>query len=505
MALGIPAGYNIIELISDQHQAGLMGCAGHSQAITPNLDRLATDGIRFTNAYTQNPICLPSRVSILSGQYCHNHGYYAESGPAPYELPTFFSHFKQHGYRTAAVGKIHVPDEPHSWLQDHLILLGEYLSRAPYNAYRQWSFQQGFHKDVDHGRIHELPGDQQHEARASKLTFEQSVEGFTVGEACRFLGGKRAARPFIIQVSLFRPHQCYTPAKQFWDMYPEELELPPGLMDDQSHRAPHFRFMVDQYRKGQGEFEPKDFLSWARRVWRGYLASITHCDHALGILRKTLEEREIADKTIIVYHSDHGGYIGTYGIPEKAPGICSHAVCKVPMIWYVPGMTRPGSVCDQLVENIDLAPTFCSLAGLPQMSTTDGVDISSLLAGENRPVRRVAVTENVWSKSIRWDRWRLVHYQPEMFNGTCSGELYDVDADPHERNNLFNSAAHAQFVNQGRQLLLEWLIRTTRARTVPMNRHPSDPDNLGMQAPDGTRDNKYSPAESLRRGMPKYL
>lgn len=107
---------NVIEIISDQHQARCMGCEGHAQAITPNMDRLAREGVRFTHAYAQNPICTPSRVSILSGQYCHNHGYYALGGPRPGRLPNFIRHFHQHGYRTAGIGKLHLPDEPADWI-----------------------------------------------------------------------------------------------------------------------------------------------------------------------------------------------------------------------------------------------------------------------------------------------------------------------------------------------------------------------------------------------------
>lgn len=481
-----------------------MGCEGHPQAITPHMDRLAAKGMRFSRAYTQNPVCTPSRVSILSGQYCHNHGFYDLSGPANYSLPSFLGHLRERGYKTAALGKIHLPDVPHDWILDHVDLLGEYMHRHPFNAHHQWARQQGFFDEIDHGRIPDLPGGQQHEARASRLTFEQSGEGFTVSEACRFMDGCDDA-PWAMQVSFFRPHQCYTPEQRFWDLYPEDLELPVGLTADATHRPPHFQKMVDDYRAGEGPYEPKEFEAWARRVWRGYLACISHCDHALGVLLDHLEELGIADNTAVVYHSDHGAYSGTYGVPEKAPGICSDAVCRVPMIWHVPGIGAAGGACDQLVENIDLAPTICALAGVEPMSTCDGHDLSPLLRGENAAVRELAVTENVWSKAIRWDRWRMVHYQPEMFDGGYRGELYDMEADPHETRNLFEDSDHLDVVHEGRRMLLEWLIRTTRARTVMMKGQDGDPDAMGLLAADGTRNPRYGPAEALRRGTTNYI
>ena len=99
-----------------------MGCEGHEQAITPNMDRLAAEGMRFAKAYAQNPSCTPSRMSIYTGQYCHNHGYYGLGGPRPEGMQSYLGHVRQHGYRTGAVGKLHVPNEPRDWLLDHVDL-----------------------------------------------------------------------------------------------------------------------------------------------------------------------------------------------------------------------------------------------------------------------------------------------------------------------------------------------------------------------------------------------
>ena len=115
---------NVLLIMADQHLATCLGHEGHPQVLTPNLDRLAAQSVRFRHAYTQSPLCTPSRTSILSGQYCHNHGCYAQEGPAPEPLPSLFSHFKRHGYRTAGVGKLNVPNHPRNWLEDHLDFFG---------------------------------------------------------------------------------------------------------------------------------------------------------------------------------------------------------------------------------------------------------------------------------------------------------------------------------------------------------------------------------------------
>jgi arylsulfatase len=498
---------NVLHVISDQHNARCLGSQGHPLAITPNMDRLARQGTCFTHAYTQNPICTPSRTSIFTGQYCHNHGYYGLSGPAPARLPGFLGHFRQNGYRTAALGKLHTPNRPKDWLLDQCDFYGECynyeatrtLQGTP-TKYMAYLKDRGLLEKEDSVHLPEFPGNQQNDGRPSLLPFEHSIEGWCVQEATRFID-ECGDRPFCMQVSFPKPHQCYTPDKRFWDIYPADLPLPDQFGADVSHRPPHFRAVVEWFRKSKGLIEPKDLDHLVRRVWRAYLACITHVDHGLGLLIDHLEKTVRAGNTIVIYGADHGAYSGMFGVPEKAPGICSEAVCRVPFIWRVPGMPQ-GNVCRELVENIDIASTITSLCGLPPMDTTDGCDLSPLLRGAAAPVRRVAVTENVWSKSLRWDRWRLVHYQPEMFAGQDVGELYDIDADPWETRNLYHDPRHRDTVEQGRRLLLEWLIRTTRAVTLwPPLRNAQAPEQAG----DGKQSNKAGPAALAKAEQLNYL
>lgn len=462
---------NILHIISDQHQAEAVGYEGHKQAITPHLDKLASQGMRFNRSYTNNPICTPSRVTILSGRYCHNHGYYWLSGPTPPpELPDFLSHFKKHGYHTAALGKLHLPNDPHNWLRTRVDLEGEYCEDDnPANEYVQWATAQGLGDEIDFGAIPDIRGHQQSEARPSKLTYRQTVEGYTNQRAMEFIDAC-GDKPWAMQVSYFRPHQCYTPAREFWDMYDDDLELPFGWNDyDASGRPTMFSQYVDRTRESTGQYEPQTPEARYRRVWHGYLACISMVDHAVGELMAHLEAQGLADNTIVIYHADHGAYSGMFGLPEKAPGICSEQICRIPTIWRVPGVTKPGSVTDHFTEHVDVAPTFCALAGVETMNGCDGYDISRILAGEDEPVRAFAVTENVWSKSLRWDKWRFVHYQRKMHDGEDVGELYDLEADPYETKNLYHDPQHQTTVEHARRLILEWLIESTHATTTIVN------------------------------------
>src|SRR3954469_11199397 len=136
-------------------------------------------------------------------------------------------------------------------------------------------------------------------------------------------------------------------------MYPADLALPPTLNQDPSHRPPHFRAAYEFFRKVNWPLEPNNFEAGARRLWRGYLGSITHIDHAVGLILDELDRTGLAEDTIVIYSADHGASSGTHGIAEKQPGICSDAVCRVPSIWRVPGVTPANHRSSQLVEAAD--------------------------------------------------------------------------------------------------------------------------------------------------------
>ena len=463
--------FNVLMVLADQHHAGLMGCAGHPQAITPRLDAFAQQGLRFTNAYCNNPICTPSRTCILSGQYCHNHGYYGLGGPTDGRLPNLFRHFKAHGYRTAGFGKLHLPNGPRNWIADDVDRfadtyenvdgdhgVSDFLDELTRLGLRD--LEDSWHNKLDDGRIG-IASD----ARPSMLPYEHTQERWSAREAMAFIDAA-PDQPFCIQVALQKPHHPLLPQQEFWDWYDAHLELPATFDDEPTGRPPHFRQQWQRMRQMKWEYgqEGESYRDGARRAWRGTLACVSQVDDVFGRLLDDLDARGLSDQTIVIYGSDHGCYHGLHGIVEKAPGICSEDVCKVPLIWRVPGLTPAAETESELVELVDLTPTLVSLCNLSAMDTVDGQDISELLAGGHEPVRDVAVTECPWSKSIRWDQWRMVHYAAGMFDEPA-GELYDVVADPEERHNRYFEADHAPTVAEGQRKLIDWLVKTTRVTT----------------------------------------
>lgn len=508
---------NVLMVLADQHHAGLLGCAGHPQVLTPHLDGFAASGVRFTNAYAANTICTPSRVSILSGQYPHNHGYFGLSGPADPGLDNFMRHFRRHGYRTAAYGKLHLPESPRNWLADDVDEFGDTYETAEgefgRSAYLDELEQAGLRELEDSWHNYSGtygPRSLQMDAMPSRLPYEYTQEVWSARRAMRFID-QSPDEPFCIQVALQRPHHPLLPQQRFWDLYPEDLDLPPTHDLLTEGRPPHFRSAWDHHRSRPWEYaQPGESLEKGhRRHWRGTLACVTQVDDVFGMLLAHLRARGLEDRTIVLYSSDHGAYHGIHGIREKAPGICSDAVCRVPLLWRVPGVTAAGSTENAFVEAVDFAPTLVALCDLPEMECVDGLNLVPLLRGEAKAVREVAVTENAWSKSVRWGRWRFVHYQREMFDGADEGELYDVEADPEETRNLYRDAGHQDVVHECRRRLLEWLIATTRIRTTqPTVRLSGSDRQEGTRTypvcSDGTAPNWVQPRFTARRNV-NYL
>jgi arylsulfatase len=470
----MPERPNVLFILSDQHNAKVLGCKGHPDVKTPHLDRLAAEGVRFENAIAQNPICTPSRVSYLSGQYCHNHGYYGLSGPNPGGLPSILGHFRRFGYRTCAIGKIHCPEY---WIEDDSDVFHETCDcsigrRSP--AYTQFLVERGKEELEDHIALRALGrrGQQAMEGWPSKLTFEESQEGWITEQTIKFMKECAAqGLPFFAHASLPRPHQCTAPSEPFWSMYDEsKLTLPGNCDQGPTNKAPHFTRAVEYWRKGEWAlFEPRTFEAARRRKLHGYLGAVSQVDHAVGLMVDFLRQSGLAQNTIVIYSTDHGDYAAEHDIMEKAPGICADAITRIPSIWWWPGKLKAGHVAREIVETVDVAPTLCALAGIDVLETFDGKDISHLLRGESGDVHKVGVTEFAWSKSLRKGKWRLVYYPPEMFAEEYPqgfGELYDLEADPWEKRNLYFEPACQPVVVELQRDLLEWLITTTRPRTV---------------------------------------
>jgi choline-sulfatase/uncharacterized sulfatase len=474
---------NVIFILADQLSASCLGHAGHAQVSTPHLDSLAAEGVRFTDVVCSNPICTPSRVSFLSGQYCHNHLYYGLCGPNPDGLPSFLGQCRANGFHTAAIGKIHCPE---NWLEAHSDVFHETCKSSVGGRSPAYAAFLGSRLDLeDHLLMPEFGerGRQSMDARPSPLTFEESQEGWIAAETVRQMQRARTAgKPFAIHMSLPRPHQCTSPSTEFWDRYAAvALELPPTADADTraARKAPHFIEASDGWRRGAWALmEPRTFEAARRRKLRGYYAAISQVDAAVGLVLNHLRVSGLDRDTLVIFSTDHGEYVTAFGNMEKSPGICADAVTRIPLLVRSPGLPAARLVTAQ-VHAVDVAPTICALLGLEPLLTADGQDLSPLLRGEPGAAskHRVTVTEFAWSKALRKGPWRLVWYPPSLFAAEYPqgfGELYNLAEDPWECRNRWRDADCREVVVELERELLNWLVTTTRPRTtLGASRHPS--------------------------------
>ena len=462
---------NILFLLSDEHNAKCLGHVPGSEVKTPNLDALAAGGVRCANAVTQSPICTPSRISFASGQYPHNHGYYGlagklEGGPNLVgNLPHLWRHFRKAGYRTGAVGKSHLPP---GWIEGDCDRFVE--DKDPEEGYpaflRECGIDPAESAALDWGRRMKVgdPPKFNHDFGPDALGYEHSVEHWEAREAMRFMEAHRE-EPFFLQVGFWRPHTPCTPSPEFWDLYPEEeLEPPPNADSAFSRQVGPLREKraeLENLTEDRFAFEPRNYAAMRRRYLRGYYGCISQMDHAVGEILAKLDALGLADNTIVIYSSDHGDYAVEHGLTEKAPGIWSDAITRIPFIWRWPEQLPAGETREALVETVDLAPTLCAMAGVPEMPCADGEAIFEVLRDGGPTRRRVAVTENPWSRAVFDGRYRLVHAPDDL---TEDGVLTDLQADPWEMENHYGDPEWRETRERLRRELLDRLL--TRSRVV---------------------------------------
>lgn len=479
---------NILILYSDQHSARAMGCYGNTQVQTPCLDRLAQEGIRMNNAYTQNPICTPSRICMLTGQYAHNTGYYGLAGENPAELPNIFGYLKENGYATGAAGKLHTPA---GWVSDQCDYVGDgyghefpvkpwnhhleegrqgmlvneytdYLARLGLYSQRDDKILQEYYKENGHIRGQGL------DARYSLIPKEHTIEKWTANCTNAFI--EQAVvddKPFCFWFTVPRPHQTYAPAKEFWDMYENiEMEFPPNAGNKMENRSVAAQETQERFQQKKDWilYGEKDFETAKRRVLRGYYACVSQVDDAVGTVLDKLDELGIREETIIVYMTDHGEFAGEHGMIEKAPGIGFGCVTRIPMIFSWKGVLPENEVRDEIIESVDVLPTICSLAGIADPDWVDGKNAADLLTNGTQ-IHDFAVTENPNTKTIHTKKYKLTQYLPE-FQGEDFGELFDMENDPYELKNLYFEPEYQNVVQDLRYKLYCWLVRTTRVKTA---------------------------------------
>ncbi len=422
-----------------------IGClGGHPQTKTPNLDRLAASGTLFTNAYCAAPSCNPSRSAIFTGLPPHRSGLYQntqklrEVMPDAVLLPRYFSN---NGYWSAGSGKmLHYVIDPQSW--DHYYPDKEKddpFPRTHYPEKRPVSLPVGGpwqYNETDWAAL--------------DVTDEQFGGDWLVTKWISEQLLKKHDKPFFLACGIYRPHEPWFVPKKYYEPFPLETIQPgPGYKADDLDDVPPIAQKIGRNRYFAHIQEHKQ---WKQGI-QGYLASIHFADAMLGRVLDALEKSPHRDNTIIVLWSDHGWHLGEKEHWQKFTGWRIGArvplMIRVPKgISTLPAGTRPGTVCDQPVNLVDLYRTLIDLCALPQKPGISENSLLPLLENPVAPWPHASLThlDHPQNYAITTQRWRYIHY-----NGGQE-ELYDIHTDPHEWTNLAQLPQHSAQLAQMRAL-----------------------------------------------------
>lgn len=505
---------NIIFILTDDQRYDLLGCTGNELIQTPHLDKLAADGILFTNAHVTSTICTPSRASMFLSQFERKHGVNFNSGTSVSADAWGESYpvvLRKNGYYTGYIGKNHVP-----------IGIGGYKSGIMEASFDYWYAGHGhlmFYPKERHEIFKGAANDTQVEILDEGVTDFLSNEHKLKG-AKHFLARIPKDKPFCMSINFNLPHGASTSTMKLRPTDPEtyktlyrdkEIPLPKYYTEKEAITTPKLPAYVLHANDRQDIYDFVDNEQDLRERIIRNMQAVTGIDVLVGNLRQTLKDRNLDKNTIIIFTSDHGIFWGENGLGGKA--LCYEVCTRVPMIIYDPNSPKKnrGIISEQLVQTIDLAPTMLSYASVPIPASYQGKPLNDIINGNDIPVRDVLFTENLWSthfgnprcEAVQDKEWKYIRYyknenlsaqylidtakkynvnmtsmlyanhDPQIaiyqsfIEGPLNGEpavyeeLYNLKNDPDEQYNLANSLAHADKLNKMRDV---WYKTIRRAR-----------------------------------------
>ncbi|MEM8876012.1 MAG: sulfatase-like hydrolase/transferase, partial [Planctomycetota bacterium] len=412
--------YNILFLLADQLRADFLGCYGAECIDTPNIDALARSGVRFNRCLTPSPLCVPARASMLTGRNAMRNGVldnhsWVHPQRRDLGLTTWPEDLAAAGYRTAGIGKMHFYpwDLGEGFAQRRIAEDKRHIGLR--DDYSDYLTAHGLKKL--HGN--EMPGYFEHKgAPVSPIPAEHQVDRWVGNETCDFLQRQGDARPFAAMVGFPGPHCPYDPPDTLANRYDPEV-MPPPLPGTDASEAFRERF-VEANRRPWNQVDYGELTEYqARRIRAHYAALVSQIDEAVGRIIATLHEQRLWDRTLVVFASDHGDFLGDFGMVGK--GLFYESAVRVPLI-VSGGATEALASLDadrELTSLIDLHPTFRNAAGLDASADGDGVSLFERCG----PGQQI-FGATMFGTMIAEARWKFARY------GEGQTALYDLEADP---------------------------------------------------------------------------
>lgn len=423
---------NMIVINVDELRWDGLSISGHPFVQTPNIDRIAREGMLMENSFVTTPLCGPSRGCLMTGQYAHTNGSYKNTAPKGHTklLKTYPMLFQKAGYKTAFIGK---------WTT------GRNGDKTPHPGFDRW-FCSGVNRDYKMDPVVNVDGE--------LIPYQGHATDIDSAEAVRFIRENKE-HPFNISLWHRSVHTSYgdehlLAAERNRSLYKDQpiersLSAQPG-------------FVVQPSLKGFAKKPPTD------EDIRNIARMTVDIDDGVGEIYRALKEEGILDKTMIIFIGDNGFFFGEHGLTEKR--LAYEESIRVPFFVRYPPLIKAGSRSEVGVLNIDIAPTLLELAGIPIPSEMQGQDLLPVFQGGDLQDPRSALLFEFWSetdlpgqkswwKAVRTDRWKYVHYYKEPFHD----ELYDLENDPYEMTNLIESQSHQDTLSRMKLELERLMIK----------------------------------------------
>ena len=453
---------NILFIMTDDQTVQEMSCYGSDILQTPNMDRIAHGGTRFSNCFTTNALCAPARATVLTGCFSHIHGIRGNSEKADAieeldpNIPTFPELLQQSGYRTGLVGKYHIRQHP--------------------RGFDYWAIHPGQGEYFDPIYIENGEHVQKH-GYASDITTDLALD---------FLDQTNSSQPFCLVYQFKAPHRPFTPAPRHADMFQNvNIPEPETFRDDYATRriasiAEDMKF--DQSLAGDYDDLPEGLSQQERKAWiydrfiKDRYRTIYGVDENLGRVLDYLDEHHLTEDTLILYTSDHGYFLGEHGWYDKR--FMYEPSIRIPLVARYPRLCPSGHVADEMVMNVDFAPTILDFAGVPIPEGMQGKSLRPLMGGTSPDDWRQSVYyayyENSWElygkgeeamaepyryftphrvgphRGVRTERFKLIEYYTEG----DYWELFDLHEDPNELKNLYGLPTYAEIIAHLKQELM---------------------------------------------------
>lgn len=483
---------NIILIMTDQQRADSIAAMGAPWMQTPNLDRLVREGTAFSKCFVNSPVCVGARSSLFMGRFPHGTGIFTNFQPW---TPVWVSSLAEAGYHCASIGKMHI--NPYDSLggfhqrfpvenKDRPLFLDEH-DRAFYDEWDKALKVRRLEKPSRYARIEKDPGGYREAVGCFPWELDEDMHSdmFIGDTALWWLEDRKADSPLFLQIGFPGPHPPYDPSPRYLDLY-TDADIPlPKVTAEELARQPRaqgvFRqnlidFNFDSV-AWRDDVTPQEIL----RIRRHYAANVTMIDEKIGQIMEVLKAKGYLDDAIVIFTSDHADALGDHGHIQK--WTMYDTVATVPLIFWAPGRIPSGQVDDSLVQLTDIAPTILDFAGLPTPDDFEANTLLPNLGGPGEPSGDEVVYAELGRDHIqsgaeyivmRRDRdWKLVYYQ-----GETDGELYDLNADPNEVDNLWAVSDHAEKRDTLLHQVHDWIIANMRRAHMPASRRPQPPLKL---------------------------